>query len=442
MEDIEKALASLRLQTQEHPNMSKAVSILADASKNNITARQGLADADVLKTLVDLVESSINDSLETTDLALRCIGNASIDNNEARETLTNLGFSWAVRCLRLATPDDVTTALLAAKVLYNICCDYEPAQCQCFNEHAHFELIYLCSIDTVRRGDDKTLLVELLFWICGQKQTNSTTQNALSEQHLSELLNLPISYAYPSKLELDEYAMLLDTCLLFIRDSEIQKGIVTYGHVTRVFLILDQHERAIANGIENEEDQKLLISLSNNFIWCLSDISALPEFSQTENADTAWVQDHITAIIGDASDSHTRLVTAACQVLGNMVWAKHDPSEFVEHITTSDCKLQEPLFRRMLCEQDTELLHAAAGLLAQLSWTLQVRIFIGRDENARAVLEKLCRHETPQLKQDGIKLLRALGRDCSTNQERFADLAREVMRTAAEADTTMSEPAA
>ena len=439
MDEIEKALANLRLQPHESPSISEAVSVLADASKHNTTARQGLADADILKTLVEIVESSINDSLEITDLTLRCIGNASIDNNEARETLTNLGFSWALRCLRSVNPDDVTTALLAAKVLYNICCDYEHAQRQCFDEHVHYELIHLCSLDAIREGDGKTLLIELLFWICGHKVTDSTTNDPLPKQVLFDLLMLPGAYPSPTYLEPDEYAMLLETCLVFIRDSQTQKDIVLRGQVNQVFAILDEVEFTIAERTKNEEDQKLLIPFSNSLIWCLSDMSALPEFSQTENIEMNWIQRHITAIIGQASSQYTRPVTAACQVLGNMVWARDDPSEFAGEITTSGGKLQESLFRRMLSEQDTELLHAAAGLLTQLSRTVHVREVIGSDENARDVLEKLCRHQTPQLKQDGIKLLRALGRDCPANQERFADLGREVMQAAAEADATMSE---
>jgi len=41
-------------------------------------------------------------------------------------------------------------------------------------------------------------------------------------------------------------------------------------------------------------------------------------------------------------------------------------------------------------------------------------------------LAALCTSRNPQLKQDGIRLLRALGKDCPVNQERFKDLAASV----------------
>lgn len=52
---------------------------------------------------------------------------------------------------------------------------------------------------------------------------------------------------------------------------------------------------------------------------------------------------------------------------------------------------------------------------------------MGSDENAMPALQYLCHHEVPQIKEQGVKLLRALGRDCPENQDRFAELGKEVI---------------
>jgi hypothetical protein len=46
------------------------------------------------------------------------------------------------------------------------------------------------------------------------------------------------------------------------------------------------------------------------------------------------------------------------------------------------------------------------------------------------------------IKQEGVKLLRALGKECPANQERFAELAKEALAASAEnGDTAMVESA-
>jgi hypothetical protein len=436
MDEIEKALEKLHVHSEDTAQVNQAITILAVASKHDLATRKQLADPKVLRTLVEVVESSINDSLETTDLALRCIGNASIDNDDAREILTNIGFSWAIRCLRPSNSNDLKTPLLAAKVLYNICCDCEAAQRQCFDEHAHYELIDLCYFNSVAEGDETSLLIELLFWICGHKTPDSTTTNPLPENILSELMSLP--GLYQDSLDTDQFAMLLETCLLFLRDAETQRNVIVGKQANQVLKMLQQNELRIIQAAGNEEDEQLLVPLSNSLIWCLSDMAAMPEFSQVYDLNTEWIrQEVIEAIWIARSGIPARTLTAACQILGNVLWSMRDPGGFVWLV--EDRCLHSAVLGIITSFQDIELLNAAAGLLIQLSRPPSVREVIGRNEKAPIVLALLCTHETPQLKQVGIKLLRALGRDCPANQERFANLAREVMQSSPAEDTNMIE---
>ena len=436
MDEIEKALAKLHVHSEDTTQISQAITILADASKHDLAARKQLADPKILKTLVEVVESSINDSLETTDLALRCIGNSSIDNDDAREVLTNIGFSWAIRCLRPSNSNDLKTPLLAAKVLYNICCDYEAAQRQCFREHAHYELVDLCYFNSVVEGDETSLLIELLFWICGHKTADSTSTDPLPEHILSELVSLPGLYL--NTLDTDGYAMLLETCLLFLPDEQTQRNVIMGEQASHVLKMLQQNEVKITQAAGNEEDERLLVPFSNSLIWCLSDMAAMLEFLQVYDLNTEFIrQEVIEAIWIARSGLPARTLTAACQILGNMLWTMRDPEDFVWLIESRG--LHSAVLGIVTAFQDIELLNAAAGLLIQFTRAPGVRQVIGKNEKAPIVLALLCTHQTPQLKQVGIKLLRALGRDCPANQERFANLAREVMESSSGDDANMIE---
>lgn len=437
LDEIEKAFKNLHVHSSEGTGqISEAITILADASKHDLAARGQLADPRTLALLVEIVGSSIDDSLETTDTALRCIGNACIDNNDARETLTGIGFSWAKRCLRPSSSDDLNTPLLAAKVLYNICCDNDAAQQQCFAEHVHYELTDLCYFNSVIGNDESSLLIELLFWICGHKSPDSTSTDSLPQQTLSELLSLP--GLYQNTLDTDHFAMLLETSLLFLRDEQTQRNAIAGQLGSHVLQMLQQNELRIAQAGENDEEQQLLVPLSNSLIWCLSDMAAIPEFSQVYDMDTEWIrQGVIESIWISRSGLPPRMLTAACQILGNMLWSMQNPDDFVWIV--EDRGLHSAVLGMVTTFQDVELLNAAAGLLIQLSRAPSVREIIGRNEKTPIVLALLCTHETPQLKQVGIKLLRALGRDCPANQERFANLAREVMQSSSVENTNMVE---
>ena len=413
MSEIAKALEALQLNSANASQATQAVNILAGASKRDFSIRQQLANPQVLKTLIEIIDTSLNDSLETVDLALRCIGNASINNSAARETLTNIGFSWASRCLNTSESRDVTTLSLAAKVLYNICCDYEPAQQQCFNEHIHYALIHLCVSSTTVQSEDQALFIELLFWFCSQKAPDSTATDPLPEAVLSTLISLP--GLYYRILDPEDFAMLLETCLLYLRDTQVQKDVVMLMRVNLVWHMLQQNEDKIANlGPNDDEDSKLLVTPSVSLIWCLSDMAARSEFPEIYTMRSQFVEDVVYVVKTSSSDvQRPRLITAACHIIGNLLWSLKDTADIVELVEAEE--LHSPILGILNSSHDAELLHSAAGLLIQLTRAVQVRETIGNAYQTRPALERLCRNETPQLKQDGIKLLKALGRECPAN---------------------------
>ena len=76
---------------------------------------------------------------------------------------------------------------------------------------------------------------------------------------------------------------------------------------------------------------------------------------------------------------------------------------------------------------DADVPHSVAGFIVQLSRpSARVRVHLTDRSGVDEALAALCTSRNPQLKQDGIRLLRALGKDCPVNQERFKDLAASV----------------
>ena len=441
IEEILGAIEALRVSSPNLPNATNAIAVLANASRHNISARQQLADPKLLHTLIEVIDCSLDDSTEMVEVALRCIGNACIDNDTAREHITEFGFTWAIRCLGSYADNTGLIAGLTIKVLYNICTDFDLSRQKCFHDNVHHALIDYSTSPAARAADDvlmANLFVELLFWICSQKPSESGT--TLSQGTLKALLDLPA--LYESMIPNEEWAMLLGTCLTFLRDAQVQKQAVEQELVGKLWDALITNEDKIDSldytRLEpSESEKKLLVPLSTSMIWCLSDIAALPEFAAPRTLEASQLGQVLLFIIIEGS-AHTRVLIAACQMLGNVLWSLQMRA-VADHLVESK-HLHRPVLKTLVDSPNQELLHSAAGLLVQLVRpSSDAREIIGRDETTRDAVERLCKHETPQLRQDGIILLRALGKDCPANRERFADLAEAAMQNISATDQNMIE---
>ncbi|KAK1067791.1 hypothetical protein LTR74_006067 [Friedmanniomyces endolithicus] len=443
LQQVEAALQSLQIGSD-----NAALSTLAEGSRAYPDVRARLATPDVLRTLVEVAECGLNDSLETTTAALRCIGNACIDNDVARETIAGLGFSWAVLCLR---HDNEEINWLTIKVLYNICSDHEAAQLQCYRDRVHVPLIGLCGSCSTLQSMDASPLIDLLFWTTGQKATIETNDTGLlSGESVLELLMLP--YYHCEITTVEDFAIFLEICLTFLRDPLVQKQVVQsrMGHC-----------RADEDAQETKE---LLKPFSTSLIWCLSDIAANEEFTDHYFLSSVLIERLLSLIASGGQESGTtsqdaieqaglgarqltkahtiqdenasyatrrqsaRAIAAACQIIGNMLRVL-PPQDITPLVMTR--KLQANLWHilttRNYADDDDDVPHSFAGFLVQLTRpTGEVREFLAEGVEAEEALRVLCEHKTPQIRQDGIRLLRALGKDCSANQERFRGLAARV----------------
>ncbi|KAK5118002.1 hypothetical protein LTR62_004046 [Meristemomyces frigidus] len=399
---------------------------LATSSRSDQSIRLTLAQPAILRILTLTVTHTLRDSTVTASLALRCIGNACIDNNDARSAVSAVGFGWASPCV---ASQDQELSWLTVKVLYNICSDHDGAQQQCFEDQIHCDLIQLCiARKDVNVPQERSLLVDLLFWITGQRDKILAAGGdvALPGDLLRCLLILPNEYSPSSDLE--DLATLLEICLSFIRDPNVQSQIVHLRFVQDVWQLFNLCEFTISL---NADAGEIMLPLSTSLMWCLSDIAADDRFSQLYSLDDPWVQVLCNEIRGGGSGD--RHIAAACQVVGNLIRTLSE--EQVADLVVMG-RLHEHLWVRLtrsaeLCDPDVQ--HSIAGFLVQLSRpSAAVRDIIGQSEHAGTALSTLCASKVEPIRQDGMRLLRALGKDCAVNQERFGALAaslREKDRT-------------
>lgn len=357
-QEIENALQAVSVRECR----CNAIVTLAGASRQSSMVRRRLADPQIIASLVDAVVHSCDEDLQTTHLALRCIANASVDNDTARDTIVTLGVSWIMQCMRC---DDDATRLLTTKVLYNICSDHENSQQACYREKVHYELLRFLTSDyavqlptACKLAGDLDPPIDVLFWISGQKASLEATSGgteALPGDIFQSLLTL--RDVWVQDWGIGTFATLVETMLVFIRDATVQTQIVNANHVTRVWATLSTQDYMLrvlrikqgggGDGLglppygdeDPEEDAKLLGPLSASLVWCLSDMAAHADFVKKHSLDDVLlrlcretVQDAADGVLhGDAmSTPQNQLVTvtpeghqfvAACQILGNWLWA-------------------------------------------------------------------------------------------------------------------------
>ncbi|KAI7295014.1 hypothetical protein KC352_g859, partial [Hortaea werneckii] len=357
----------------EDPKTTSAVKSLADQSRKSEEIRGSLAELPVQQKLIQIITTNLATEPEATLAALRCLGNSCIDNDTARSNLTVPSNSspqehrdhhhlyWAESSLQSANQEIRWTTV---KVLYNLCTDHEESQQQLYRTRGVWyalvnllvspETLHLPHPEeneqenennrkTVTPGEERTLLIDLLFWITGQKAkvdqqeqqdgnsergtitTTSSSSSPLPATVLARILLLPYFYnlSFPSstetdgeEMDLDEYATTLEITLTFLRDPQIQGEIVRKKWVEgvwRVFLDVEgklcESERVLevaGKGVgessremvtttqqQQQQQQQLLRPLVSSWTWCLSDIAAQGEFGRVYDLEDPMARELI-----------------------------------------------------------------------------------------------------------------------------------------------------
>ncbi|CAK3818752.1 hypothetical protein DOTSEDRAFT_55410 [Lecanosticta acicola] len=435
--EVENALEKL----SRNKANDEATRLLAEASKSSPSVRGRLAEPEALRILIQIVECNLGtSSSENLDQALRCIGNACADNDAAREAIIPLGFNWAIRALGGKTNN--ATRLLTTKVLFNICHEHVPSQQQCYRERVHYALIPFLGTEFAIGNVDENAspAIDLLFWISGHKAELEANLSERPPEEIEGLLLLLPGF-YAETADVDNYGCILEAMLVFLRDSLVQESMSAgVPQLLQILRITDEKSRQAGD----PEDKKILDPLCTSVIWCLSDIAAQPEFAELARGsmliqilvDEIKTHAHIDSTGADVANK--TMLTGSCEVLGNVLW-KSEPEDYACLVV--EYSLDDVLFSAITRVVDgpsnAPALHSMAGVLIHLSRSsVPVREHMGSRQDTLPSLQRLCRHEMSQIKQDGVKLLRALGRDCAANQEQFGDLAKEAMLSLSESNGT------
>lgn len=284
--EISEALQTLESPSSGVDSISQALECLAPASRVPAT-RQLLDTEETLDRLLQVLSEKHESG--TLANALRCVGNVCADNDDGRAKVFAFGFSWATSIIN----DQILLPLLV-QVLYNICREYEPAQQQAVRERIHFSLVR-CLTDSPEVFEDVlSTLVELLLWLSAQ-QANVESEDLSEGKDGAEVMALPALFP---DTDADDFASLVEICLVYLRDVKVQEQIVQSKQIQRVWAILENVEERVVRlngtvspsssdvqfeGTEKaqvEEDVKLLVPLSASLTWCLSDIAALLSFGE------------------------------------------------------------------------------------------------------------------------------------------------------------------
>lgn len=447
-----------------------AIQALASASRTQPEVRGRLRE--VLAVLVQSVTETETAEVEVADAALRCIGNACADNTAGRDVMTEIGFGWTGSIFAAAAAaddgerNDKLKGLreLVCQVLYNICRDHEGAQKECYRSQVHYRLLEAWpksrdqEDDNLNSSELRSQARDLLFWITGHKaELEPTLAEPLSEKTIAGIFDQrPL---LRSAEGVEESTTGTEIILLYARDAVVQGQIARQKLLHKIRGIVEEQELLdrLEDEILEQEDLDLLRTQNASLVWCLSDIAAHPDFikhyslqdeiisaprnsilahvwSVFEGVKTSHDQDAQDANKRRSSSPSSSLFVADCQIIGNMLWAL-SPESYAEWAETKQLMgyaLHEALLGTIALAQTREpsvdALFSIAGVLLYLARpSVLARRVVGECEFAPEALTRLCRHERQEIRHQSIKLLKALGKDCSENQSKYAELAREAM---------------
>jgi hypothetical protein len=374
---------------------------------------------------------------------------------------------------------------LTIKVLYNICSQSEEAQKLCYIGGVDIQIFKVLDDYDSSPVENPSLAIDLIFWVTSHhrelakdvdaKKTHSAGRytDVLFGEHW--IIVLRATCMLWDQVDVEDYATLLESTLVFLRDpaafEEIQGKVQNLSIIWRILTCI---ERKIHEAEGDAEGVKLLAALSTSLTWIISDITAatgfayqaithqreklnifLEDLSQLLTSGVALSRAHWSnsdwlsvpadkVVDGDA----LRLTSAACQICGNTLHSlalSEDSGE--QLLAIQDRRIYQRLFSLMTTCDNADFMHSAAGFLIQLSRpSPEVRAAIAGDNNALAAIRRLGQHPMQQLNQDALMLMRALGKDTPSVQEKLKELAGEVMATVAEtqkaaADAQTEQPA-
>lgn len=431
--DFDGAVHLLHQHSNEPQGAKEAITFLAEAGSKSSTDRERLADPAVVTSLLALLDASLTNPSQPSPATLptiRCIGNAVHSSNEARQIITDHGFSWFPKSFT-AAQDDSDFKLRAFHALYNICLDFEPAQKRCYEEHLHEDLLRLW-VNLYQDPPNEFLewfeqFGELLLSVCEKRGKGDGVRDDVTREFVLDFTLILRGRFHEGGAE--DVATAVELVLIYLRDESEHEKFTEQGLIGKVWRVLMDVEDYILNPSLNDhtEAQRLMPPLSTSLTWCLSDIAAHPKFAEYYGKDSEFIHSDIFDAI---KRSDYRLVGAACQVLGNMLWSLKDTDPSAYSIDVMDADLHKGLLDSVTGDAEATALHSVVGLLMQLCrHSEEYKARLCGDPRLSSVLSILCESDSKEVRQGGMKLLQLLGKDDPAIREEYAGLAKRVMES-------------
>ncbi|QSS66830.1 GTP binding protein [Histoplasma capsulatum] len=245
---------------------------------------------------------------------------------------------------------------VAIPVIYNICVDFEPAQAQVAANGVGYSLLTLLSDDLIEGNALLTYALELLETATEQEQKLIPAAQGV-ERVPDAALPLLINLATDEDIGFPQFTTLASCLGSYLLHERFQNICIIHHLVERVISVLYRSYDLAPHGL-SPGDIQMLTQLRIRLNQALSDISALPLFSQAYplNCDLSetlrsWLQ-----------KPEDQLQICACVMLGNLAREDKICASMVK-----DYQVHVPLISILNGDAKAAVLHAVLGFLKNLA---------------------------------------------------------------------------
>ena len=197
-------------------------------------------------------------------------------------------------------------------------------------------------------------------------------------------------------LDVDDCISLVDVAIIYLKQEEFQRYMVTQGLVDIPLTLLVRsysslhlpgasYSRAGTPPIRDAQEEQQLSNMRSSLIESLSDVSALPEFS-TRYAEMD--SPLIDSLLRWLSVPQSQLQLCSCIMLGNLA-----RSDLICNGMVRRLQVHKTLLSLLKDASDTQVIHSALGFLRNLSLPLQTKKILGE----AALVETVARFWTPDV---------------------------------------------
>ncbi|PGH02394.1 hypothetical protein GX51_04702 [Blastomyces parvus] len=314
--------------------------------------------------------------------SLRLIGNSCADTNENRQLVVDKNYTSPIINL-FRNPAVVHVAI---PVIYNICVDFEPAQTQVAGNGIGYSLLTLLSDDLIEGNALLSYTLELL---------ETATEHGV-ERAPDAALPLLINLATDEDVGFARFATLASCLASYLQNERFQNLCIIRRLVERVIWILRRsydfapHELA-------PEDIQVLSQLRLKVNQALSDISALPLFSQAYPLNCG-LSETLRSWLREPED---QLQICACVMLGNLAREDRICASMV-----NDFEIHVSLISLLNGNAKAAVLHAVLGFLKNLAIVTDNKEPLGSAGIMKAVSRLWAFETVPQVQFSAASLTR------------------------------------